>query len=283
MGKSIILVGYPDSGKSNFVGRLWLALQGRKFNLIANNTPDDIKYVEEMAAYLLQGRFAPRTDQEDFMRHFKVSVKSKNDENVADILIPDVSGELWKKAVETLEIPEKWLSMLRSSSGALLFVRVLSDLNVQPLDWVNSQRLLQANLGSENQSNNIPTQICLIELLRFLEETMISSDGKDKPKVAIIVTAWDLLNKGDAAAGPHGYLKSQFPMFAGRILDTQKLEIKVFGSSIVGGDFTIPEFVEKYLENGVDNAGFIITKDENENLQIIPDITTPIGWLLGRI
>ncbi len=54
--KSIILVGDPDTGKSNFVGRLWLALQSGKFNLTAINPPDDIKYVEEVAAHLLQGR-----------------------------------------------------------------------------------------------------------------------------------------------------------------------------------------------------------------------------------
>ncbi len=209
-----------------------------------------------------------------------MSVKSKTNGTEAEIFIPDVSGEIWKKAVETLEISDKWLKSLKVSSGALLFIRILSDLIVQPLDWVNSQRLLQAGFGNEEQSNMIPTQIRLIELLRFLEDTLISDNDK-KPKVAIVVTAWDLLNDVDAATGPLGYLELQFPMFAGRIFDTQKLNVNVFGSSIVGGDFTADEFVESYLQSDTENNGFIVSQEENGSLKTIQDITAPIDWLLS--
>ena len=129
--KSYILVGNPDSGKSNFLARLWLALQTQKFKLIAAQPPSDIKYVEEIASHILHGQFVPRTNKEDNKRDFNVSVKSVDGNYEADIFIPDVSGEMWKKAVETWEIPDNWLKTIQASSGALIFVRVLSDLNIQ--------------------------------------------------------------------------------------------------------------------------------------------------------
>jgi len=275
--QSIILVGNPDSGKSNFIGRLWLALQSKKFSLLAASQPNDIKYVEELAAYLLQGKFAPRTDKDTTTRDFNIDVKSKEKGITAELVIPDVSGELWRSAVETFEIPLKWLNLISNSNGALLFVRVRSPLNTQPLDWVNSKALM--SLADQDQQNVIPTQVRLIELLRFLEEKLTKVKNF-KPKVAVVVTAWDLLHHEEQAMGPEHYLDIEFPMFAGRLLESQKLNIKVFGSSVVGGDFNIAEFVSQYLNGDIENAGYIVTKEKN-GWQNIPDITLPIDWLLS--
>src|SRR5690606_19575141 len=113
-------------------------LQSKKFPMVASAPPDNIKYVESIAEHLLQGRFAPRTEKEDANRDFRVILSSGGAEQ-ASLLIPDMSGELWKKAVETLEISQHWLDALKASSGALLFVRINSDSFVEPLDWVNSK------------------------------------------------------------------------------------------------------------------------------------------------
>lgn len=279
-GKSIILVGNPDSGKSNYVARLWLALQSKKFDLFSPSPPDNIQYVEDIAAHLLQGRFSPRTDKDETKRNFEILIQSRNGIKNASILIPDVSGELWKKAVDTYEIPADWLTTLKSSSAALLFVRVLSDLNVQPLDWVNSQKLLEFEMetGVIDAQKEIPTQVRLIELLRFLEQTLMANH--EKPKVAVIVTAWDLLHNDETKDGPEGYLKKEFPMFFGRLFDCSKLEIKIYGSSIVGGDLRFEEFVKTYFSQDPTDSGYIVTKDNTNTLKVIYDLTTPIKWLL---
>jgi hypothetical protein len=273
---SIILLGNPDSGKSNFIGRLWLALQSQNFRLLADTPPSDIKYVEELAAHLLQGRFAPRTDKDTATRNFNIDVKSKDGGQIGELIIPDVSGELWKNAVETFEIPSKWLQLISDSSGALLFVRIRSILNTQPLDWVNSKALM--SLADPKQQDVILTQVRLLELIRFLEERLAKKNNSN-PKVAIVVTAWDLLHQGEQANGPEHYLENEFPIFAGRLLDTQKLNIKVFGCSVVGGDFTVAEFVRQY-RGDMENAGYIVRKEKG-TWQNIPDITLPIHWLLS--
>lgn len=276
--KSLILVGNPDSGKTNYLAMLWLALQTQNFAWEAPIPPSNIKYVEDIAAHILQGRFVPRTDQEESKREFRVSVRSKDQSETARLYIPDVSGEMWKKAVNTLEIPQKWMTTLTNASGALLFVRVLSDLNVQPLDWVTTQGLIKAGLVDDSNSD-LPTQVSLVELFRFLEENLGTANVQ-KPKVAIMVTAWDLMNKDDSKAGPDGYLSKQFPMFAGRLKDESKLDVKVFGLSIVGGDFTVEEFLKKYLEDDPESVGYAVTRHTDDTLKSVEDITSPFDWLL---
>jgi len=277
--KTIILVGNPDSGKSNFIGRLWLSLQSKKHPVRAAKTPSDISYVESIAEHLLQGQFAPRTDRENKKRDFEVEVKNISSGEEAIVTIPDVSGELWKKAVETLEIPSIWMNLLKGASGALLFVRVLSDLNVQPIDWVTSKQLLAAGFGTE-QNTELSTQINLIELVRFLQGTLKKVEGV-KPKLVVIVTAWDRLGPDERQAGPDTYLKTQFPLFFGRLQDLDDLDVRLFGSSIVGGDFSVNEFVKKYQSNDSDNFGYIITKNQNNEWEEVADLTLPIEWLLG--
>ena len=72
--RSVVLLGGPDSGKTNFIGRLWSALDARKGALVAVGQPDDIRFVLDTAEHLFQGHFAPRTQLQDGRRDFEVTV-----------------------------------------------------------------------------------------------------------------------------------------------------------------------------------------------------------------
>ena len=169
---SIILVGGPDTGKTNFIGRLWLALRTGSGALTASETPDQIKYVEGIVRYLHQGSFAPRTDQNLEVDQGSITIPLGLDESLeektAELIIPDISGEIWKKAVETTELAPERMAQLEDAAGVLLFVRVLSDQNVNPLDWVNAAELMKCQ-GDNAQPDKMPTQVMLCEFLRFLE------------------------------------------------------------------------------------------------------------------
>ncbi|WP_017258881.1 TRAFAC clade GTPase domain-containing protein [Pedobacter arcticus] len=278
--KSIILVGGPDSGKSNYLARLWLALESQNFDLISATTPNDIRYVESIAEHLLQGEFVPRTEPEEKNREFHVSVKSKDESLSADIVVPDILGEIWAKAVSTLEIPEKWLKTLKSADSAILFIRAHSENNITPLNWVTSQDYLKMGYGDKEKDDALPTQIVLMELLRFIDQN-INRKSNPKPKVSIIITAWDLLDVEEAKKGPEEYLMNEFPLFAGRLSDIDSLEIKLFGSSIVGGDLKEDTFVNSFLEKGIDQTGYVVERDHNGNLKHNNDVCQPISWLLS--
>ena len=136
--RSVILIGGPDTGKTNFIGRLWIALRTDGGALTASGTPDEIEYVEDAVDYLHQGSFAPRTDRNLGADQGSVTIPlvlvESREEKIAELVVPDISGEVWEKAVETNELAPEWMARLEDAAGALLFVRVQSSLNVNPLD-----------------------------------------------------------------------------------------------------------------------------------------------------
>lgn len=283
-GQSIILVGGPDSGKTNYLGRLWESLRSRAGLLAAPDAPVDIKYVEETLAHLLQGEFAPRSDKGMEGGHnFEIPVVRTGEEQGGSfqIVVPDVSGELWKTAVETCELPEKWMSDLRAAAGALLFVRIGSDQNVEPLDWVNAAALLRMmpRGGASPEKRPVPTQVSMCELLRFMEHGLGADNGGRRPRVAILVTAWDRLDAQRAASGPTAFLKAEYPLFAGRLADVHKLDVRVFGVSVVGGDFIDADFKQRFFEGDLKTHGYVIEEIAGQVTRK-SDLTLPVAWVV---
>ena len=282
--RNVILIGGPDTGKTNFIGRLWLALRTGDGALTASGTPDEIKYVEETVDYLHQGSFAPRTDQnleaEQLSFTIPLSLDHSHGGEIAELVIPDVSGEVWKNAVETNELAPERMAQLEGAVGALLFIRVLSPLNVNPLDWVTAAKLMEYQ-GGDAQPSEIPTQVMLCEFLRFLELKLPNCMTNRKPRIAVVVTAWDLLDNDRSAAGPQAYLQKEYPLFVGRLADLDRFDVAIFAMSILGGDPQADEgFRDKLLDSGLNSAGSV-RFDHDGIVEEVNDVTLPLAWAIG--
>ena len=282
--RSAILIGGPDTGKTNFIGRLWLALRTDGAALAASGTPDEIQYVEEIVAHLHQGRFAPRTDQnleaDQGSVIIPLGLDESHEEKIAELVIPDISGEIWKKAVETSELVPEWMARLEDAAGALLFVRVSSSLNENPLDWVTSVKLME-HQGDDTQSDKMPTQVMLCEFLRFLELKLPDRPTGRKPRIAVIITAWDLLDQERSAAGPRAYLQQEHPLFVGRLDDLDRFDVEIFAMSILGGDPQADEgFRDGLLDSDFQSAGFV-RFDHGGTIKKESDVTLPVAWAIG--
>ncbi|MGN6236980.1 hypothetical protein [Dyella sp.] len=282
MSGCVILVGGPDSGKTNYIGRLWPALESAKGDLYTAEQPNDISFIQEVTDHLYSGHFAPRSEHSEERRDFKIMVAHKPSNMRASIVVPDISGELWQNAVAECEIKSDWMKELREADGALLFLRIGSELEVKPLDWVTSQKML-TRLGS-NEESKIPTQVMLCELIRFLEVSLATRPDGSRPRLSVVVGAWDLVDADKFAAGPSAYLDHEYPLVAGRLCDTDRLNVRVFGLSIVGGDLKAdPGYREKVLETGLDGLGWVAVESPEQTWQKSPDLTLPVAWAIGAI
>ena len=280
MSRSVVLLGGPDSGKTNYIGRVWPALDAGKGRLHAAQQPEDIRFVLEVADHLFSGNFAPRSEHADERRDFEVVVAEEAGGDETAIVIPDISGELWLNAVVDCEISSDWMEELRRADGALLFVRVGSELDVRPLDWVTSQKML-AKLGKEEDSG-LPTQVMLCELIRFLEVTLADRPDGGRPRISVVVGAWDLVDPGVFAKGPKAYLQREYPLFAGRLGNLDRLNVRVFGLSVVGGDLGIDANCrEAVQEGGLDGCGWVAVEDAEGTWIKDEDLTLPIAWVVG--
>lgn len=278
--RTVVLVGGPDSGKTNYMARLWASLAEGNGAVSALTTPKNIKYVEDAITHLHGGSFAPRTDQnlEASRGSLTLSLASDADDGAMELVIPDVSGEIWKAAVESGEIPSEWMSILESAEGALLFVRVLSDQNVSPLDWINSAKLMEA-LGDDFEG--YPTQVVLCEMVRFLEEKLSQPANGQSPRLAVVVTAWDLIDQQQAIAGPRAYLAKEYPLFIGMLDHLEGIDVAIFGVSIVGGDLKADDaFRESFLETEFESTGYVVAEHQNA-LHTASDLALPIAWAAG--
>src|SRR5947209_2715122 len=109
MRRSVVLLGGPDSGKTNYVGRVWPALDGGQGALRAAHQPTNIKFVLEVADHLFAGHFAPRTEFTDKRRDFEVVVAERGSGVETSIVVPDISGELWLNAVNDCGMTTDWM------------------------------------------------------------------------------------------------------------------------------------------------------------------------------
>lgn len=280
--KSIILVGGPETGKSNYVGRLWASLKAGKGVLKRAGMPRNIEYVESICEHLLQGKFAGRTDTNMERHDFCVPLYSGSETGPTELIVPDFTGELWRDAVKNSEIPHEWLDELENADGALLFVRAHSPLNIQPFDWVTARDVLRYSLAKDNQDTELPTQVIMCELLRLLKDRLADRSDGEKPRVAVVVTAWDTLDSEAKAAGPFAYLRKQFPLFAGALEDVERIEAKIYGVTIVGGDLQHDtEFQQQYHEIILSERGSV-TFEIDGVMCTDPDITMPVAWAIGN-
>jgi hypothetical protein len=187
---------------------------------------------------------------------------------------------LWRNAVVECEISVDWMAELRRADGALLFIRVGSDQDVRPLDWVTSRKFLEKIGGQEELG--LPTQVMLCELIRFLEISLADRSGGRRPRLSVVVTAWDLVDEGQFEAGPVAYLKREYPLVAGRLRDIERLEVEIFGLSVVGGDLKADVgHREAFLAKGLDDHGWVAVRDRNGVWRKDSDLTLPVAWVVG--
>ena len=278
---AVVLVGGPESGKTNYLARLWVAISGGDGLVEPPELPPNIEYVEEALAHLLRGEFAGRTGKDQQREQsLTVAIRPRGRVESTHLVVPDVSGELWDEAVESYNIPDNWQRRLEESVGALLFIRVWSPQHLRPLNWVTDRALMLAGAGA-GMSSEMPTDVRLCELARFLEHSLGVAVGCRRPRVAVLVTAWDLLHEQDASGGPLAYLRQEFPLLAGRIADSARvgrIDIAAFGVSVVGGDFEDEAFKEEFLkERSIEQRGYVVRDSGARDRELI----APVIWVLS--
>lgn len=247
--------------------------------LHAAEQPEDINFVLEITDHLFQGGFAPRSEHSDSRRDFEVLIAAEKDGPRSRVVVPDMSGELWRNAVIENEIAPEWMDELRKADAALLFIRVDSDQDVRPLDWVSSRKMLE-KLGGE-EDPGLPTQVMLCELIRFLEDSLSFREDGGQPRLSVVVSAWDRVDAEKFEKGPMEYLKREYPLVAGKLANLESLDVQVYGLSIVGGDLkNDPEYRKAFLEEGMDGQGWVSVQD-GENWKKNCDVTLPIAWAVG--
>ena len=284
--KSVLLVGASDAGKSNYLYRFWLACHSRSGQLRADNLPEEMQYLQDGVAYLNEGRFAPKTT---IGSHNLVTIPVTGTVEQQDfrgvLVVPDCYGEEWMDIYRKREWSNKWEDMLHDSAGCLVFLRVDSDQNVAPLDWMTCAKYYGSaeNIPDVDGTEDVPTQVVLVEWLQFLQAAFSGPHQQHRrPRFGIVITAWDLVPVEQTESGPHAYLEANYPLLA-QFIETncEDYDIGVFGVSIVGGDLDRePEFRKSFKAGNPDESGYVVHSLLGTPQRSL-DLTLPVAWALG--
>lgn len=282
---TVLLIGGPDAGKSNFLFRFWLAIRARlNSNLLPDGPPPSAEYLNQGVGKLLIGEFEIHTPHgTDEICEIPVLANGEK----AVVVVPDRPGEDWSRIYRERRIPNDWMTKLGDNTACLILVRAHSDLNQAPLDWISVQQFHgnEGNLiGPARQEVTTPTQVVLVDWIQIISRVLRTRSSTDaRSRIGIIVSAWDLLSEEEQAAAPIEYLTEQYPLLADFLESNSKnLEIELFGVSLFGGD---PKrsvaFKEACLHAENPCAGGFVVRQVDGEVQRVSDLTLPIRWALG--
>jgi hypothetical protein len=291
MPRSVLLIGVQDAGKSNFLFRLWLKLDLGNGILSKAALPPDLDYLSNGGEHLLKGEFAPRTPQ-DVHDKSEIPVKFGTDGNqiVGKLIVPDLPGEQILSVYRTRQWSKEWEDKIAHGCGCLMFIRVESKELIQPLDWVTCETRFGGPVADaspekdrETERAKPPTQVVMVDWLQFLRKAFTAkAGGSYRPRVGIVVSAWDLAPEDQKPAGPEEWIKSNLPLLHQFAQTNGKdFEFAYFGVSVASGDFDAEEgFKSKYLSGDPRDAGEVV-HSLTGTVETSGDVTLPVAWAMG--
>lgn len=284
--QSVVLVGGPDAGKTNYLGRLWLALDAETGVIQKDGLPPQVEYLRSIGQSLNAGQFAPRSAPGTF-ESSEIPVKWNHGHSSGQLIVPDCAGEQWERIHKEREWDSNWESAVATMTGCILFFRVDSDHNEQPLDWSNHAEVMKC-LEQAREPNarppKLPTQVVLVDWLQCLSAAYRAIHDTEAPlRVSVAFSAWDMAPMEFRDADPDKYLSEQLPLLHDFLEGNPSLFCpKTFGVSSTGGVLTDQDtpFMNKYFSEEPNNNGYVVLSNGRKVVKS-NDLTLPLVWAFG--
>jgi hypothetical protein len=282
---TVILVGGTDAGKTNYLGRLWMALDAETGVIAKNGLPPHVEYLRTIASALNSGEFAQRTAPGVF-ESTVIPVKWGIGRSSGQLVVPDCAGEQWEKIHKEREWDSKWEQAVSSMAGCVLFFRGTSTHNVEALNWSNHADVMKCleETDASGASPKLPTQVVLVDWLQCLSTAYREIHLTEQPlRVSIVLSAWDEVPQEHRNADPDIYLSHNLPLLHDFLSGNPHLfTSKPFGLSIAGGVLSRDDtaFMSAYLKGHPNESGYVALTRGNEVIKS-NDLTLPLAWAFG--
>lgn len=301
MIRKLVIAGMPGSGKSTYIAALRHLLVTHEVptKLTATRLSDAEKHLNKLEEDWIACKKVERTKQavEEWVSLF---VKREADSAEAEIVVPDFSGEAFRRPAATGNCSAAIANMLSEIDGLLLFTnadRGADDVRLESLEGIlvddspapddsaeSNDKAAAGEAGTSDKTAasraapdgsvpfdplNMPEEPLLVELLQILNR---SPRVPTERMIAVIVSAWDAVE--DPELSPEQWLNQHRPMLWQYLHGNRDLwSVRVYGVSAQGG--RLPE--EKVALQG---------KIPGQRVQVVGheaqphDLTAPIDWLM---
>lgn len=302
MGKVIVAMGLPESGKTTFLAALWHLLTNKKVPVrlsLEKLAAEEATYLRAIATRWAQAKKQERTFHSG-NKTVKLTLKSEGGE-VFDLTFPDIAGEAFSQMWEMRECTTAVADALRAT-GVLLFIHVDK---IKPPGWIADDAALAEGLGgapAEADANAVPdapagalgegqtdgtvkwkpesspTQVQLVDMLRCLQAPPLDVGPR---KLAVVLSAWDKVENDEVS--PERFLDLHLPLLHQYLAHglTDGWSHRIFGVSAQGAEYDDvkgPPSAEADRMRDMEIPSQRIKVVVGD--AISHDLTEPVNWLL---
>jgi hypothetical protein len=284
----VLLIGGPGAGKSNLLFRLWSAVRANRSDRIKpRGSPADLVYLNEGVQTQFNGHFVDHTSAPPETQPF---IPIVFDDKPAEFLIPDRPGEDWNRLFNDRRWPDEWLEHITQSTSFLIVVRAKDEKDgaePPPMDWLSLQRFLgpSANFAQNQDLSGAPPPQAIvvvdwIQLILGLQRAQFG--GGLRPKVGIVITAWDCLSTETQDAGPVSYIRREFRILSDFIANNRtRFDCEVFGVTLFGGDLNDPAFSCEVVNAEDPRSKGWVSRVQDGVVARSDNLLAPIEWALA--
>jgi len=277
-----LLIGLPGTGKSTFLAALWFEAERGETQWAISDLGPDLEHLNALTDRWLR---CDAIERSALGREAIVSMQFADRESrqIVRVFFPDLAGETFEDQWVSRHCSKEYFEIARETDRVLLFIhpqKLRQGERIEDfLEVAGEEREGKAEaLEVPRQPERDPTQVILVDLLQILTWPPISHDSL---KVAVLLSAWDLVEREQQAGGvprvgPDRWFSNQLPLLDQFLKSNADcVQFRVFGVSAQGGDYEDANEREKLLQmaNPVERIGMVASGSRGH------DLTAPLTWL----
>jgi len=233
MNRIFYIIGFPESGKTSFIGALgyYLVSGNQDISELQLDEVNDMEYINKIASEWVKCKKADRTSKNVLYQVTLNLIDRQNNKIV--VSLPDQSGEMFRDIINNRAIAEDKYAQLFDCEEVLVFInpsKIKKDTLIPEIPEMIRESASDGNIEFLNKSL-ISIQAEYVQILKYLYYIR-----NRKTHIKIIVSAWDMYDK-DGYKEPEQVLKDKVPLIW-QYLHTNKeyFECEYWGISAQGGN-----------------------------------------------
>jgi len=278
--KGLLFIGLPESGKTTYLGALWYYIFSNpadskyRCDSLANT---ELEYLNSISRSWASCEDVIRTSQVK-VEKVTINMRETETDQTISLIIPDISGETFKKQFEDREWEEDFDTILENSNGILLFIDPRDKKNRPKFIYHENQhfKIFDEDYVNDNPQQTwnedlAPSQVKLVDFLQMVDW----SKPNAIKKISIIISCWDLINSDEK---PEDWLAKEMPLLSQYLKSNSNIFLtKYFGISSQGGSYDTDDARELLLQK--DPLQRIII---NDGEKITNNILSPLLWITNE-
>src|ERR1700733_11427530 len=239
---NLLMIGLRGSGKTTYLAALWNYLESAEIDdqIRVPKLQPDRDYLNAIRNNWLALKTVGRTSLRT-TGAVSVSLEYKPTSSRVELTLPDLSGEYYRLQWSKRKASNSYVEFARECTGAFLFVHAA---DIRRTHAIKAKSLDDGHDIEDEGRQGLPvstnwtpeqssTQVQLVDILQLLLALRNAETGM---RVAVIISAWDLIK---VPVSPAGLLESRAPLLSQFLRANEDwIASEVFGVSSQGGDLT---------------------------------------------